>query len=162
MVEEEQAEEDVMIDLSLYCPGPEIHDLIGSFALQSGNSTRYFMHKFPKLVRLILQKKTYKENFQATKLSEEIMMQFLNYITTIPAKVEINNIYMKSSARDFLISFVNLYDFKSVFSISYADRIRSDPFGRFFGARENQPQEERIDVKKRRKVETDMTATWKA
>jgi hypothetical protein len=58
-----EEEEDVMMDLSVYRPGPEIHDLIGNFALQSDNSARYFMHKFPIPNSLILKKYTTKENF---------------------------------------------------------------------------------------------------
>jgi hypothetical protein len=75
-----------------------------------------------------IQKHTSKGNFQVTKLSDEVMMQFFNYITINPAKVDINNIFMKSSARDFLINFMDLHGFEDVSSISYTDRIDSDGF----------------------------------
>jgi hypothetical protein len=56
----------------------------------------------------------------STILSNKIMMDLFNYITTVPSIVEMGQIYMENT-RGFLISFMQLSNFYGRLKISYID-----------------------------------------
>jgi hypothetical protein len=96
----------IVKDVSYIHPRLGILSLIGNFKMQSDYSAKYLMLKFPKLHELIIKTHSgLKIHNKSTKFSNNIMMDLLKYITTVPLVVEIVEIYMQNTC-NFLVSFI--------------------------------------------------------
>lgn len=87
------------MDLSLINSRPGVQDHEGNFVSHSDKVARYLIHKFPNLNGLVLKRLPREREVRHVKLSQDVLIDLFNYITTVPNIVDITNFYMENGGQ---------------------------------------------------------------